>query len=424
MRIPNTQIVDPEKYKFKALTAAVLGYYFDGIDFVALSLAIPLLVAAWDISLVSAGLLATSTLVGAALGAYIWGPISDKIGRKRALMWCLSWFGLMTALCGFCNNWEQLMVMRFITGLGLGGEWVCGAALVTEFFRPHQRAKASSLVMCAYSVGYLTLLGIQAWLVPIYGWRVLFFAGITTFICVIYTFFFVPESPAWLIMKQNQASGTDTAKADSAEKSGEGWQSLFKSPNRKALFLSIGLCACILVGYWGANAWLPAYLSTVRNLDIKALSYYLIVMNVCAIIGGLTWGTIADSIGRRWSFIIAGVLSAGIFAIYMNATSPTMVMVCGALFGLVCLGYWGPLPAFISEQFPTHLRGAGTSIAYATGRLAAAIAPFVIGGISGTRGLGFAMGLVSIVYLVGAVIPVFMKETKNVEITEVVKKNS
>ena len=416
MRIPGNVVVNPEKYKYIVLIAAIMGYYFDGIDFVALSLATPLLIQAWGISLADAGLLATSTLIGAAIGAYIWGPIADKIGRTKSLFICLSWFGVMTVLCGLCVNWEQLMIMRFITGLGLGGEWVIGAALVTEFFPPHQRAKATGIVMAAYSLGYLTLLGIQAWLVPTYGWKILFFSGSLTLIGIVYIWALLPESPAWLLAKKNRESGeiSDESKTEKVR-----WLSLFDKSNRKGLILATALCSCILVGYWGANAWLPAYLSTVRGLDIKQMSYYLIVMNICAFIGAtFIWGTLADAIGRRWSFVIAGLLSAVVFAVYMNASSPTMVMISGALFGLICLGYWAPLPAFVAEQFPTSLRGAGTSVAYATGRLAAAVAPFIIGGLGNSRGLGFAMMLVTVVYFIGAIIPIFMKETKTLKIAE------
>lgn len=424
MRISSTQIVNPEEYKYKALIAASLGYFFDGIDFVALSLATPLLMKAWGLSLTSAGLLATSTLIGAAIGAYIWGPVSDKIGRRKAIMFCLIWFGLTTLLCGFCKNWDQLMVMRFITGLGLGGEWVCGTAFVTEFFQPKQRARASSIVMCSYTVGYLFLLALQSWLVPIYGWQVLFYAGILTFICVAYIYFYVPESPAWLKMKQNKELGIEVAPAGVSTSStgaaaSSNWKDLFNAHNRKALFLSIGLCSSILVGYWGANAWLPAYLSTVRGLDLRGLGYYLLVVNISAIIGGFfIWGFLADLLGRRWSFIIAGIASAMVFFAYMNVSSPNMVMVCGALFGLICLGYWGPFPIFVAEQFPTHIRGLGLSVSYATGRVMAALSPFVIGGVATSKGLPFAMGLVTIMYLAGAVFPIFMKETKTLEVVD------
>jgi MFS family permease len=224
-------IADPEKFKWKALTGAVLGYVFDALDFMVLALAIPLLVREWGISLASAGFISTATIFGAAFGGYIWGPLTDKLGRKKVLMVCLAWFGVFTAICGFANSYWQLAVFRFLAGLGLGGEWAIGAALVTEFFPPHQRARATSAVQSAWPVGYAIALGINAYLVPTYGWQCLFFAGALAFVAVIFIGIFVPESPAWLQAAINKEEGRESVSktvADAASRT-----DLFKGGNLK-----------------------------------------------------------------------------------------------------------------------------------------------------------------------------------------------
>ena len=147
-------MVDPHKFKWQALAGATFGYVFDAVDFMVLALAIPLLIKAWGISMVEAGAVATATIFGAALAGYIWGPITDKWGRKKALVACLVWFGILTFLCGFAQNYIQLLILRFLAGLGLGGEWAIGGALMTEFFPPKQRAIATSAVQSGWPIGY------------------------------------------------------------------------------------------------------------------------------------------------------------------------------------------------------------------------------------------------------------------------------
>ncbi|GBF33721.1 transporter [Desulfocucumis palustris] len=409
-------IADPHKNKYKALIGAVLGYIFDAQDFMVLALVIPLLVKTWGISLASAGLISTATIFGAALSGYLWGPMIDKFGRKRMLILCLVWFGVFTFFCGFATDYMQLIILRFIAGIGLGGEWVIGAALISEFFPPEQRARATSAVQSGWPLGYALALGVNAYLVPTYGWQVLFFSGILSLIAAVYIAVLVPESPAWLKAKINKTEGKESVSKTDVKAAT--WTDLFKGANLKTTLLAFGLCASCLVSYWGAGSWIPAYLSAERGLNVKNMSGYLMILNVGGFIGYYFYGFLADKLGRRANFIFGSLASAAVMLIWINLSSPTAILWMAGVFGFITYGYWGPLAAFVSEQFPTGVRGIGTAFAYASGRMMSALAPFLMGGIASKYSLGLALGLVSVIYAVGAIFGYFMKETRDTIIVD------
>jgi MFS family permease len=409
-------VADPIKYKWKALTGAILGYTFDALDFMVLALALPLLIQEWGISMASAGLISTATIFGAALSGYLWGPAADKWGRKKTLILCLAWFGIFTFICGFAGSYIQLIVFRFIAGIGLGGEWVIGAALVTEFFPPEQRARATSAVQSGWPIGYAVALGVNAFIVPTYGWQWLFFSGILALIAALYILIFVPESPAWLQSRFNREQGKESV--SNTVLTAAKWTDLLKGSSLKTTLLAFGLCASCLVSYWGAGSWIPSFLSAERGLDIKAMSGYLMILNVGGFIGYYAYGFLADKMGRRVNFIFGSLASAVVMFIWINLSNPTAILWMAGVFGFITYGYWGPLAAFVSEQFPTNLRGVGTAFAYASGRMMSALAPFAMGGIATKYSLGVALGCVGVIYALGAIFGYFMKETKNVVVVD------
>ena len=404
-------IVDPERYKWRALGGAIAGHLFDAADFMILALIIPLIIQEWNISLAAAGSVAMTTLFGAAIGAYIWGPLADKIGRKYSSGLCVTAFSLLSFLCGLAQSWEQLLVLRFITGLGLGGQWVLSAALVTEYFPPHQRARATAVVQVAWPVGFALIIAANLVITPLYGWRYLFFLEILGVFALVYFVFFVPETPAWLKARENRAKGiagksTNIAKAVK-------WTELFKGANRRVLLLAFGLCLCMSVAYWGTGAWMPAFLAQERGLNIKGLTWLLIAQQGTALISFVIFGFIADKIGRRANFIIGGIASAIAIVLYMLAPTYGLIFAAALLWAMAMTGFWGPLPATIAEQFSTDVRGIGVSLSYATARVGTAFAPFVVGSLADYTSLAFALGFMALFYLGAAIFGYLMKETKD-----------
>ncbi len=400
---------NPEKYRVHVLIGAFLSWLFDAQDMCILGLAIPLVIKDFHLSMTGAGGLASAGLVGTAIGALFWGSISDKIGRKKALIWCLLFFGIFTVAGGWATSITQLAVLRFIAGLGLGGETVLGGTLITEFFDPERRALANGTVQSAFAVGYLLALMVNFYFVATYGWRALFWSAGLVIIAIVYLWVFVPESPAWQQAQENRRLGLES-KTQVTVKAAH-WTDLFKGANLSATLLTAVLAVSTLVTYWGIATWLPQYLMQ-KGINTKTLTGYLLAINLSAFFGYYFFGWVADKFGRRWSLFGGSVASAIIVFIYMQMATPATMIGLGIFFGFITYGYWGALATFIGEQFPTVLRGTGSSIAFGAGRIGSALSPILLGGLAATTGLQFALTLMVGVYLVGALAAWLMRETK------------
>ena len=323
---------------------------------------------------------------------------------------CLTFFGIMTALSGFAQDYIQLSIIRFIAGLGLGGEWALGGTIVSEFFPAEQRSKATSYMMWGWPLGYSITLGFNSWLVPIYGWRALFFAGISSILAALYFLIFVPESPVWQQSQENKRLGI-ASQSQSTSTAVSVWD-LFKGANLKVTLLCTLLCGCALTAYWAQGSWLPTFLAKERGLNIKAMTGFIMGVNVMCFIGYPFFGWVADKFGRRWSLGLGSILAAFAMIVWVNMPDETSFFWMGMLFNFIGQGYWGPLAAFCSEQFPTHLRAFAVSFSYSTGRVIAIFFPMILGAIATATNLAFAFGTLAGIYLLGGIVAFMMKETK------------
>lgn len=406
------------KKKWLALSGGAIGYGFDAVDFMVLALAIPLLIKDWGISMAEAGAIASATMLGAAIAGFLWGPFIDRWGRKKSLAIIVAWFGVWSVACAFAQNSTQLSILRFICGLGLGGEWAIGATLVSEFFPGGQRAKATSLVQSCWSLGYLAAIGLQIYLVPIYGWRALFIGGGLAVFGAVYIWLFVPESPMWLAQKEKKP---DIGKTDPdlASSKTESWTTLFKGVYLKATVLAILLYTLLSIAYWGSGTWIPAFLAKERGMNLKTMSGVLLWFNVTGFFAYYLWGWIADKYGRRITFIISPIIAAGLVAAWVMQTTTTAVFVMGVLFTFVNYGLFGPLGAIISEQFTTKYRGLGVSIVTGTGKLVVSVIPFTLGVVADKTSLMFAIGILAVIYVLAGLCAIFFKETRHIELHKV-----
>lgn len=410
------QIVDrADKAKWRVLSGAAFAYMFDATDFLVLALGIPLLMKSLGLTLVEAGSIASATMFGAAIASFIWGPVMDKIGRKKALSIILAWFSVWTFACGLASNYSQLLVLRFLCGLGLGGVWAICGTMITEFFPANQRARSTSVVQSFWAVGYAVAIGLQIWFVPIFGWQGLFFGGSAAILVAIYIYFFVPESPAWLRIHHEREQEKVKAVTQTAEKrTDEKWTSLFQGENLKPTILATLLSIFLMTAYWGSATWIPAYLAQERGQNVKAMSGYLLYFNVFGFFGYYLYGWFADKIGRRWNFIVGGIVAAILTIVWIKQSSAAGVFWVGMAYAFFSYGVFGPWAAFVSEQFSNaRFRGTGTSIAYGFGRVATVIIPVALGAVAAKFNLAIAIGCVAAFFLLSALTAFFMKETKD-----------
>jgi MFS family permease len=405
-------IVDPAKYRGKVLAAAIAGYAFDGFDIMVLALTVPVLLGEWagqGFNLVQVGVIATAMLIGMSLGGYVFGPIADKFGRKKGLVWCIAFFGVTTGLTYFAQDYIQLAALRFLAGLGLGAEYALGGTLVAEFFPPEKRGKLSSWVQMGWPLGFGVAVIAQYFMLPIWGWRSVYLLGTSAVFVSIYIQFFVPESPLWLKAQEAKKAGKATVGAPQP-----GMSDIFKSHNAKAFFIVSLFFTAMLTTYWAVNTWLPTILAKDRGMSPKAYSGFMMVMQFAAVAAYLVAGVIADKFGKKVTMAVCAFLAAVTLYAWLGVEweDERIFWAAGALNWAIASGVWAIAMGFVVEQFPLQIRAVGFASAYSTGRLLVTIAPLIMGAAAKTVGLTQVMAAVSIFYLIAMVAILMMKETK------------
>lgn len=405
-------IVDPASYRGRVLTASVLGFAFDGVDLMVLALTLPLILKDWGITMVQGGLIATAMLVGASLGGYVFGPLADRFGRKKALVWCIAFFGITTGLGGFAQDYIQLAILRFLAGLGLGAEWALGSTLLQEFYPAEKRGKVSSWMQMGWPLGFGFAILCQHLFVPSYGWRSLYFIGTSAVLVALYIQYFVPESPIWLKSREDRKENKETAVTQAAAPAGS-LGDLFKAANLSTFLIASVLCVSLMITYWAVNTWLPTILVKEKGMNPKMYSGFLMGLQFSAIIAYVIAGVVADKFGKRVVIIIASFLSAVTLYLWLGMSwDLTMFMTWGAINWACASVIWAVLGAFLVEQFPTGIRAVGVASAYSTGRLITTVVPIMMGAAAMKVGMTTVMAAISIFYIVGMIATLGLKETK------------
>jgi MFS family permease len=392
----------------RVAAAAIAGYAFDGVDIMVLALALPYILKDWGITMVQGGLIVTAMLIGTSLGGYIFGPIADRYGRKRTLVWCISFFAVATGLCGFAQDYIQLSILRLISGLGLGAEWAIGGTLLAEFYPANQRGKANSWMQSGWPIGYAIALGFQVLLVPAFGWRAMFFAGTSALLVAAYIQLFVPESPVWRKAQDDRRNGIVAAQAQAPR-----IVDLFRGRYLRTFVFSTVICSAALMAYWAVNTWLPTLLTKERGLNMKQMTGMLLALQVACLAGYAIGGVVADKIGKRMLIVASALLSAVSFYIWLGVpTGPTAFFALAVVHYIIASAFWATLASFLAEQFPTSIRALGVSSSYSTGRLFSVLVPIALGAIAMTTGLIPAIIFAAMFYLIAMFGAVMLRDGK------------
>jgi MFS family permease len=314
-------------------------------------------------------------------------------------------YSLATAGMATAQNLWQLVAWRVLVGLGMGGEWSCGSVLVAETWPPQHRAKAMGIMQSGWAIGALIAAGLSALVLESYGWRVLFLIGAAPALLAFIVRRTVEEPKIW-------RERTETSR----------WGEIFSVQYRRRTILATLVASSVLIAFWGVTTWLPAFLATPvaeggAGLTMTKGAQWLIVLQVGAFFGYITFGWIADRIGRRPAFtlfMIAATLVVPVFA--FGARSVVTLLVIGPLVGYFAHGYFSMFGAMLAELFPTRIRASAQGFCYNTGRLASAAAPFAIGAAATKHGLGFAIACDAVFFALGAILIWLLPETKGTEL--------
>lgn len=421
--------------QWRVLAAAFLGWIFDGYEayalFLVMSPALGQLLEPGQLPNLSsyAGILLAVTLLGWAVGGVLGGIAADYFGRKRTMMATILVYACFTGLTGFSQSWEQLAAFRFLTGLGLGGEWATGATLIAETWPSRARAKGQGIMQSAF--GWGSLLAAATWFVlqSVGGpdaWRILFFLGVVPACFVLYIRRNVRESETWLAKQAERRRLEEQRRTGVRLSLEEAFVadftvlSLFRNPPlRRLVLLTIGMSVASSVGYWAVATWIPAYTESVARSAavadpgrwgaIAGLSH-----TVGAILGYLAGGFLADVIGRR--ALLACFFGGGFLTIpllYLWSHSPEAVVVAAGLNGMLTLGQFVWMAIYPPELFPTAVRATAVSLIFNSARFISFLGPLFAGVlISQLGGYGATAMLFSLLYLAALCVVPFVPETK------------
>jgi MFS family permease len=368
------------------------GWVLDAMDVQMFSFAIPAIIATFALTNQEAGLIGTVTLLTSAFGGWFAGALSDRFGRVRTLQITIAWFAAFTFLCGFAQSYWQLFTLRALMGLGFGGEWAAAAVLIGEVIEPEHRGKAVGAMQSGWAVGW----GIAALLATLFftlwpaetAWRALFWVGLTPALLVFFVRRYV-EEPAVFKQTQSNLSAAGTS---------ANFLEIFSPGILKTTVLTSLLATGAQGGYYAITTWLPTFLRSERKLTVLGTGGYLAVIIVGSFVGYLVSAWLADRIGRRANFILFAVCSVvTVFAYTELPIDNTTMLYLGFPLGFFASGIFSGMGAFLTENFPTRVRGSGQGFAYNFGRGIAALNPFFVGALSASLPLGQSIGVFAVI---------------------------
>jgi SHS family lactate transporter-like MFS transporter len=339
--------------------ACFLGWSLDAFDFFLLTFVIVPMAHDFGMSIADLSYAITLTLAMRPVGAFIFGLLGDRFGRRMPLMIDIIFYSLMELLTAFSPNYTTLLIFRALYGIGMGGEWGLGASLAMETLPTAARGLFSGILQQGYAFGYL-LAAVVFWIVfPFFGWRGLFVAGALPAFLVLYIRAHVPESPVW--QRQQNRIGNFWAEA------------LIVLKRHWALFLYVILLMTAFNAMsHGTQDMYQTFLGEQRHYGVTQKAATGIIYAFGAICGGTVVGHISQSWGRRRSIILCAIF--GIVLIPLWAFSPgfALLVVGGFAMQFMVQGAWGIVPVHLNELSPAAVRGTFPGFAYQLGNLFAA----------------------------------------------------
>ena len=396
--------VESEKatpYQKKTLFASTVGYALDGMDMMILGVCFSLISVSFNLSKTDLGTLTSVTLLGAVLGGILFGVLADKYGRVRVFSWTILIFSLFTGLCAISPNYESFLIFRFLSGLGLGGEFGIGMTLVSESWPKHKRSRATSIVALGFQAGIILSTLTVNFVGQAYGWRWAFAVGVLPALFVAWTRKGLEEPEIWQNLKDQNKNEIAIGK-------------LFKTPKTTATTIGLTIaCAVQNFGFYGLMVWMPSMIASELKLPFKDTLYWTISTTIGMSLGILIFGWLCDKFGRRPSYIIFLLISAISIWFYFQQTDMIILIIFGSAIGFFVNGMMGGYGALLAEHYPTDARSSAENIIFNVGRGIAGISQVLIAYFATVYSISYALALLSATYLLSAAAFVFLiPETK------------
>ncbi len=392
----------------RALIAASFGWMLDAFDVMLYSLVLATIITTMGLSKPEAGMLGSLTLIASAAGGLIFGVVADRYGRARALVGSVLLYSIFTGLCGLAANLWQLALFRVLLGLGMGGEWASGAALVSETWPAEHRGKAFGFMQSSWAVGYGLAAAVTALVLPRWGWRAVFFVGVLPAIFTLWIQRRVEEPALW--------RETHGDRADAPPQT-LGFADIFRGPLGRTTIAVTCMNACTMFGWWGLNLWIPAYLSLDSGqggigLSAYTMSAFVVAMQVGMWFGYVTFGFVSDVVGRKRAYVVYVLAAAVLLPLYGIVREPFLLLLLGPFVAFFGTGYFTGFGPLTAEIYPTAIRATAQGFTYNIGRVASAVAPFVVGSLAQARGFGAAFGVTGAAFIGAAIAWIWIPETR------------
>lgn len=415
MRNPLAFIGEASPAQRHTLIAAALGWMLDAFDVMLYSLVVAFIMRDLHMSKQGAGLLNTLTLLASGIGGILFGFIADRVGRTRALMLSILTYSICSFASGLATSVMLLAIVRFLLGLGMGGEWNTGATLVAETWPTELRARALAVVQSSWAIGYALAAIVAGIMLPRTGWRYVFFVGVLPAVVTLWIQSSVPESELW---KQRQAPA-QTENRDSELRFIE----LFGAKYGRKTCVLLLMNIFGMFGWWGLFTWIPPYLSLPveqggRGFGTLSTTALLVFLNLAGMGPGYaSFGWVADRLGRRPAFMLYTAAAAVLVPIYAAARQPGLIMVLGAIVAFFGTGFFSGSGIIGSELFPTSVRARALGFTYNGARAISSLAPFTIGRLGQQYGLDSAFYVCGLAFLFSALAAIFIPETRGADLT-------
>jgi MFS family permease len=409
----------PVKQHYEILFMCWAGWVFDFYDLILFSFLLIPIGKELHLSNVGLSYVLGASLAATAIGGVIFGILSDRFGRKSVLQWTILTYSVGTFLCGLASSLEVLLFFRIITGLGVGGEWATGQTYVGESFPPKVRGRYGAMMQTGAPFGIVLASLVGGFVAPEIGWRLCFFLSILPALLVLFIRKRLPESDVWLERKRLSTEDARSVEAIAAERRSKFLQ-LF-SPAHRAIFSKALILAIFdMSAYWFTYSWLPGYLHQQRQFTLAKSAVWMLVAQAGGLLGYLTFGYAADTLGRRPAYsIYSCIMAIGLIMITLM-WDVVVVFPSLALAFMFLVGYgtgmfsgYGPL---FAELFPTSIRNTAMGSAFNLARGVQFFTPVIIAVIAEKYGLGGGISLAALFALLTGVWIWVFPETKGKKI--------
>ncbi|WP_028589276.1 MFS transporter [Paenibacillus massiliensis] len=401
----DTPALSPAKKK-KLLFSAGLSWLFDAMDIGLLSFVVAALAADWQLGKEQVGLLTAMNSIGMVFGAAFAGILADKYGRKAILMWTLLVFSIATGLSAFAVGFGMLLILRFVAGVGLGGELPVASTLVSESVPANERGRMVVLLESFWAGGWIVAALVGYFVIPRFGWEAAFLIGAIPALYALYLRKAIEDPPRYLQQKANRLP------------LGDRLRSIWSVPHRRSTIMLWVLWFTVVFSYYGMFLWLPSVMVLKGFTLVKSFEYVLI-MTLAQLPGYFTAAYLIEKLGRKFVLVVYLLLTAGAAIWFGTAESAGSLLAAGICLSFFNLGAWGGMYAYTPELYPTSVRSTGVGMSASFGRIGGVIGPYLVGILLASGvGLVTVFSIFFIAILIGAFAVLFLgTETKGKELT-------